>query len=141
MASDSTRPLHQLTELDRSHAVAHCSVCGPATPVRLRPGRGPECRRKGWDLYGSATARRRRLALYGLTQTEYDELLAEQGGGCAICGRQREPRRGGSLAVDHDHKDGAVRGILCSWCNRGLGMFSDDPEMLRTAATYLESAR
>lgn len=54
---------------------------------------------------------------YGLTATEYDRLLAEQGGRCAICRARPKSKR---LAVDHDHKTGAVRGLLCSRCNHDL---------------------
>lgn len=73
---------------------------------------------------------------YGITADEYDRRLDEQGGGCKICGKilQRV-----SLAVDHNHKTGKVRGILCENCNRGLGMFKDDPNLLRSAIEYLEN--
>jgi hypothetical protein len=55
--------------------------------------------------------------VYGLTAEGYDDLLARQGGKCAICrGRPKSKR----LAVDHDHKTGAVRGLLCSRCNHDL---------------------
>jgi hypothetical protein len=54
---------------------------------------------------------------YGLTAAEYDRLLAEQGGRCAICRARPKSKR---LAVDHDHRTGAVRGLLCSRCNHDL---------------------
>jgi hypothetical protein len=61
-----------------------------------------------------------------------------QGGRCAICGKVPRSRR---LAVDHDHKTGEVRGLLCAsgdfGCNKGLGYFNDDPELLRRAYEYL----
>lgn len=63
---------------------------------------------------------------YGIGVTQYDEMLARQGGGCAICGAAPDhPRnRGnGSLHVDHDHKTGRVRGILCAECNTTLGVY------------------
>jgi hypothetical protein len=72
---------------------------------------------------------------YSLTIDDYDEMLAKQGGGCAICGRP--PRPDISLHVDHDHETGRIRGLLCFRCNNALGDFLDDPALLREAATYL----
>ncbi len=74
---------------------------------------------------------------YGLTIEQYDGLLAEQGGGCAIC--SRKPRPDISLHVDHDHETGQVRGILCFRCNNALGDFDDDPPLLQQALGYLVS--
>lgn len=71
---------------------------------------------------------------YGITLQEYATRLADQDGACAIC--RRVPSR--SLAVDHDHVSGRVRGLLCSTCNSGLGHFKDDPGRLRAAAEYVE---
>ena len=71
---------------------------------------------------------------YGITQAEYDTMLAAQGGACAICG-SIEPKR--ILAVDHHHGTGAVRGLLCDSCNNGLGRFRDNPEVLARAIAYL----
>ena len=53
---------------------------------------------------------------------------------CIICGDTQDQQ----LAIDHDHRTGAVRGALCSRCNLGLGHFRDEPELLRLAALYLE---
>jgi len=80
--------------------------------------------------------RKRALSRYGITPEEYDTMLGLQGGGCAICGSSNTARD--SLAVDHDHDTGRVRGLLCSGCNTGLGMFGDDLERLRKALRYLE---
>ena len=52
---------------------------------------------------------------------------------CIICGDSES-----TLAVDHDHKTGQIRGMLCSHCNRGIGHFRDDPFLMRFAATYIE---
>lgn len=74
---------------------------------------------------------------YGLRAGEYDELLAQQGGGCAICGRAKSVN-GRRLSVDHCHATGRVRGLLCSGCNSGLGFFQDDARLLLVAACYLD---
>ncbi|MGN9810307.1 endonuclease VII domain-containing protein [Micromonospora sp. BQ11] len=68
---------------------------------------------------------------YGVGQKEFDELLAEQNGVCAICGGE-DPQH-----LDHDHRTGWVRGILCFNCNGGLGQFRDSPTRLARAITYL----
>jgi ribosomal protein L34E len=80
---------------------------------------------------------------YGITLADYYRLCAEQCGACAICGTVPSENIDGGrnqkvLHVDHDHKTGAYRGLLCSNCNRCLGMFRDCPVILRRAADYLE---
>lgn len=72
---------------------------------------------------------------YRITEGEYNQLLMLQGGVCKICGVHPKSRR---LAVDHDHRTGRIRGLLCHRCNRGLQWFSDRPERLRRAAYYIE---
>lgn len=74
---------------------------------------------------------------YGITVDEYEELLKVQGSMCAICG-STDSRGWGRLHVDHCHKTGKVRGILCQGCNTSLGKFGDNPMLLRKAADYLE---
>ena len=74
---------------------------------------------------------------YGITLGEYDKLNAFRQKGCWICGRPGKLR---GLSVDHNHKTGQIRGLLCQSCNRGLRWFSDDPTRLRNAATYLETS-
>lgn len=92
-----------------------------------------------------AWSRNRRLTEYGITQRDYDRMLAEQGGGCAICGAT-ESGKGSRLHVDHDHSccpdairscGRCVRGLLCMKCNQGLGQFGDDANLLLTAVVYL----
>lgn len=74
---------------------------------------------------------------YGITLEEYEALLVQQGGCCAICRAVIDPR-GTTMPVDHDHETGKVRGILCMNCNVGLGHFHDSVEMLKRAIAYLE---
>lgn len=73
------------------------------------------------------------MRLYGLSTEAYEAMFAEQGGKCAIC--RRPPS--GALHVDHDHETGAVRSLLCSDCNTGLGLFQEAPALLRAAEEYL----
>jgi len=79
---------------------------------------------------------------YGITAEEYDKLLIDQEGVCAICGDL--PNKGWSkgkskvLCVDHAHETGNIRGLLCGGCNRGLGMFKDNPKLLICASKYLK---
>ncbi len=71
---------------------------------------------------------------YGMTHDEYDRMVADQAGVCAICGH---PPIKGDLNVDHDHVTGRIRQLLCGPCNRGLGQFFENPEVLAAAAAYL----
>lgn len=75
---------------------------------------------------------------YGITVEDYDRMSAEQDHACAICGAEAWMEQYGVLHVDHDHETGAIRGLLCSKCNTGLGLFSDASNRLRAAAKYLE---
>lgn len=77
---------------------------------------------------------------YGISAADYNAMLAEQAGVCAICSKPESMEIRGSvvaLAVDHDHETGAVRGLLCAPCNRALGMFQDSPALLDAAKAYL----
>jgi hypothetical protein len=76
--------------------------------------------------------------LYGITIKQFEQMLAAQDYRCAICPRSLKGR--GTAHVDHDHRTGRVRGILCTSCNNGLGRFQDSPATLRRAARYLERA-
>lgn len=75
---------------------------------------------------------------YGLSREQYDGMISEQAGKCLLC--KLPPGRDGkkSLSVDHCHKTGKVRGLLCGMCNTAIGKLNDDPALLRAAAEYLE---
>lgn len=76
---------------------------------------------------------------YGMTLQEYDEMLKNQDGKCAICGMNAEDNgRYGVLYVDHNHQTGKIRGLLCENCNFGLGIFKDNIDILNNAVKYLE---
>lgn len=82
--------------------------------------------------------RERNLKEYGITEEEYNAMLTNQGDRCAICKRHKSDFIK-ALAVDHCHKTGRVRGILCMPCNRGLGYFKDNPELTLAATDYLKA--
>jgi hypothetical protein len=87
---------------------------------------------RAWDREKS---RRYTLAKYGLTETDYEQIVETQSGKCRICRCVPADR----LVVDHCHDTGIVRGLLCRTCNSAIGQLSDSPLLLRTAADYLES--
>ena len=91
----------------------------------------PERKRAMRDLYYRRT--------FGISADDFDALLAQQGGGCAIC--RKRPERDASLHLDHCHATGAIRGILCLSCNQGLGLFGDDVALLDAASRYLRGGQ
>ncbi len=86
-----------------------------------------------------AYEQRARLKRYGVTPDGYRDLLVKQSGVCAICAETCITGR--SLAVDHDHETGFIRGLLCIRCNRALGLLHDDIDILLSAVAYLEEGR
>ena len=77
------------------------------------------------------------LKAYGLTPEQWQLMFNQQNGNCKICGvnSSQVDRR---FAVDHCHKTGKNRGLLCGTCNRALGLFKDDSKLLLKASKYLE---
>lgn len=84
----------------------------------------------------------RREYVFGVTATEYQEMLDIQEGRCAICGDKEKSRTNGgrddrAFFIDHDHTTGLIRGLLCHFCNAGLGFFRDRVDILDSAIDYL----
>ena len=75
--------------------------------------------------------------LYGIDRADYEQMMKEQRGVCKICGTTEADHRK-FLSVDHDHKTGQVRGLLCHSCNIGLGKFRDNENLLKLAIVYLQ---
>jgi hypothetical protein len=101
-----------------------------------------QCKEEGRKLSGKARDQHLRRQ-YGIGAADYDRILAEQGGGCALCGVTPEELTAGRyrtyLHVDHCHETGRVRGLLCPEHNLLLGRFGDSPEMFRRVLAYLEA--
>lgn len=144
----------QLVEpLKRSHNLKRtCEVSECCNPMHARiANRSDDVREKGriaQRQYRNASdplARRVRRStllksMYGITIDDYEAMIAKQNNRCAICSHEFEI--GGDSrkrpCVDHCHKSGDVRGILCSNCNTGIGYFSEDPAVLKAASDYTQ---
>jgi hypothetical protein len=116
----------------------YCKDCCKAK-TRAWMAANPEkvkARAKARDYWKSNIKRK-----YGITPEQYDEMLNQQNGLCAVCDKPERIRDGRRMPVDHDHETGKVRGLLCSHCNRGIGLFGDDPDVLLSAAAYLIRAQ
>lgn len=134
-----------------------CSTCGEVKPAVAftqrrthRPGKRVSectpCKVERNRRYRVAN-RERVLAIerrswlktaYGISVEAYDAMLEAQGGGCAICGATEPGGRTKHFPVDHCHTTGAIRGLLCTKCNRGLGLFNDDTDRMERAVKYLK---
>ncbi len=86
--------------------------------------------------------RQRRIESYGITVAEYEDMFESQNGRCKICSC-KETTRGyeGLLSIDHCHKTGNVRGLLCVKCNAALGMVNDDLRTLQNCLKYLVESK
>ena len=99
-----------------------------------------QCRRenyKGNENTKSRIRNRNLLKSYGITLVDYNKLFNQQEGKCAICGTHQINLIQG-MNVDHDHETGLVRALLCPDCNRGLGCFKDNIELIKKAGKYLK---
>lgn len=101
--------------------------------------------RKQWkiknpDKWALAQRKCRLKTRYGLSPETYNKLLENQKFSCAICkSSTTKSKRFKYFLVDHDHKSGKVRGLLCDYCNRGLGCFEDSIERLEKAIGYIQN--
>ena len=99
-----------------------CSVCHHAHRVKQEPD------------YNDRKVAESRLRNYDITPEQFEELNTYQKGVCWICKHVPSSKK---LHVDHDHRTGKVRGLLCYRCNVGLGFFKDDIDRLEDAVQYL----
>lgn len=96
------------------------------------------------ELLEQLRTNRRRYHLlhtFDISLEDYERMFEAQEGVCAVCGRSETGIRRGScksLDVDHNHKTGAIRGLLCSACNAALGLLKEDPETITSLLEYLQ---
>jgi hypothetical protein len=138
---DIVKPLGEFS-IRRTGRVGHpvdvCKSCQNVRNIKAKDGDPSIYRRITWPS--------KLKRLYGLTVADYYAMLKEQGGGCAICGTtdptlgiRRTYARGTRAAfdVDHNHETGKVRGLLCSICNRLVGLAKDDARVAMHLVSYL----
>lgn len=122
----------------KHHCKGMCRACYITSDYRKQKYaermEDPARRQKQKDTFRANKLRK----LYGLTPDEYDQMLTQQGGVCAICKTQKPSKY--NLPVDHDHDTGQVRGILCIPCNRAIG-YLENPSWRAQAETYLAQFR
>lgn len=132
-----------------------CAQCGLSKPLeefhmRGKSGRGNQTRRRhecklcANRISSEWYERNGKHQRFNLTKADYDQMLDNQNGGCAICGKT-PGQNGRRLAVDHDHAccpgqrscGKCVRALLCSRCNLGIGALNDDINIVASAHQYL----
>lgn len=130
------------------------ATCHPDRYVKAK-GLCPQCYRKQWrdsrpeirqrersaslaNFYNNRTARMntKMKSMYGISSGVFHQMLQKQNWECKICCKDLCSRR--NTHVDHCHTTGAIRGILCGSCNKGIGQFGDSADLLIKAAKYLE---
>lgn len=138
-----------------------CTVCGKELPLEAfaysRANRAKYDRRGDCKECHNTKARERRKRdpqrweevrrdcylrwTFGITRDEYDKMFSRQNGTCAICRQPETVKRAGKLihlAVDHDHKTGKVRELVCGKCNKALGFLDEDEDRCRSMIAYIQ---
>jgi hypothetical protein len=149
-----TKPAEQFTRVNGKKAPKHglsswCKSCQSEVAKKWNRANPEKCKanfrkwaKKDNGAYYQANKerlapliRRSNLKLrYGITPEQYEQMFRDQNGVCAICS---EPPLKERLCVDHDHKTGAVRELLCKDCNVAIARFRENPDSLAAAINYL----
>ena len=129
-----------------------CPRCGVKIPLSQPGSKNGYCRPCGNQMararridfrHKAAGVSAQRKIVFGLNSNEYEALVASQRNKCAICRKSETATRRGrvrTLCVDHDHKTGIIRGLLCTRCNTALGLFDDSRPVLSSAIAYLTNS-
>lgn len=122
-----------------------CTICGEEKGLEEfhamksgKYGKHSQCK-KCSNAKRSQRTKDARPSRYGITWDDYDRMLEEQDGRCAICLKSDPGMGRGVWSIDHDHETGRVRGLLCGYCNTALGKFEDNIANLTRAQAYLET--
>lgn len=120
----------------RNKTDGHYSICKSCKTKKTIEWRrkNPDKYNSGMRAYNKIHYQRLRLQRYKLDPNIYIQMLKDQKGLCAIC--QRPPNGKRPLAIDHCHKNGNVRGLLCNGCNRAISIL-EKPTLFKRAITYL----
>jgi len=146
-ACKEDKPLSEFSKSKNSNdgVGSRCKVCDNKARKKYYASN-----QKGRELAYIKSRARYLKATYNMTLAEYDAILVKQNNSCAICNKPLSQQleedgakcgldcRPRMFAVDHCHATGKNRGLLCNECNRALGFFKDNPEILRTAAQYID---
>ena len=130
--------------VDRSRPDGHTSRCKDCLAAYSRSWRAakPKWRSGLPNEVRQQRNRKNHLALYGLSLDDYAKLEAVHKGLCGSCGMPPRGRgTGDRLQIDHCHKNGHVRGLLCGHCNKALGLLGDDPERIDALASYIRRSQ
>jgi hypothetical protein len=124
----------------------HCIPCRNKKRERAKSAQGTEGRQKTCDKYYKSHQPKWRNYYYkkhyGISLEEYNQILRQQKEVCAICGKPNPSNYiQKRLYVDHDHKTGKVRGLLCCYCNWMLGHLREDIEVAKKAIEYITKGK
>lgn len=108
-----------------------CPKCGKVLPLSMFAPNTEHCRicRRDYDWQYR----------YGISPEQYLDMYKAQNGKCKICGKELPD--GQYLCIDHNKETGEVRGLLCSSCNKGLGFFRDDTDVITNAIKYVKGGK
>lgn len=125
----------EFSRYNKDKMKSYCQIC------RVEYDRLARIKRKSKDFIKySLREKDRKLRLkYNITLDQYDIILEQQDYKCRICSKPHLYEKRTNLFVDHCHKTGVVRGLICNSCNKGLGDFKDNIDFLEKAIIYLKS--
>ena len=128
------KPLSEFYSRGKS-GLHRCKGCHRAKNKKYEKAIGKRYYHRHKEERRDIVAHQRRQRVYGISKDLYEKLLTLQAGFCPIC--KQKPAT--PLCVDHDHVSGRVRGLICSDCNRALGLLRESPEVLETLGEYLQA--